>query len=294
MKESVNDYLQIIYKLSELILNDYQKLENLEKKGLKNSNKYQESLKHLNSLLEQEKKVYESCQANPFILRALLNQLNNGYSNETDFIVPKNKESLIHTRISLKANIYFTLAYQNKSPEIFMLFNKFDLFSSIHFESILLSLILFNNFLNNYPHSQLKKALVELTYRYSFIFPYIEDNIVYNDFSIPNELYSQIAFLQCEININDEIINNFKKQKFQQVKKYLKKNNINDSLYIFLIFYLKTLSFSLDTIFKTDIDKLINKSSINKQWKDDLKKQLRNEDVLKLVRNIFLKIKKEP
>ena len=136
MEENIGYYYQQIFKkifnISAMILEEY---HNLETKNIDSN-----SLNKLKNLLTQEQEYYKMIKTNPDLLNGLLHKIAYFNKKTVDFIIPKNPNSLIYARISLKLS---DLVNPNKSPEIFIVFNKFDLFSLIHYENILLALIFF-------------------------------------------------------------------------------------------------------------------------------------------------------
>lgn len=294
MEENIGLYYQQIFKkifnISAIILEEYQHLKELEKKGQKNSNEYIVHFNRLKTLLSQEQANYEAIKRNGEILNSLLHKIAYFNKNASDFIIPKNNNSLIYARMSLKLNELLTEIGQDKSPDIFILFNKFALFSQLHFENILLTLILLQDFLDTYPNSDLKDVLINITYKYAFMFPYIEDTIFKKSFTIPEELFSIINYFSSTQNISAEEITKHKARKFIQVKKYLSKNNSDATNYLFSLFYLRILSFELNDSIKNDMEEALKSAPFNKEIKGTIKRYLNKENPERLVRQIYFSI----
>lgn len=294
MKENSSYYYQLIFKkvfdISTMIFDEYQHLSNLEKARQKDTPEYESSFKKLKTLLEQEQEYYNSIKNNKEILNSLLHKIAYFNKNSNDFIISQNNNSLIYARISLKLNDLITEISQSKSPEIFYLFNKFELFSLIHFENTLLALIMFQNFLKVYHNPILQDILTSILYSYSFMFPYIENIVLKENFTIPQEMFSISEYFSDNINVPSDIISKYKNRRFQQIKKYMEKNNPGTNNYLFLLFYLKAISTSLDQNLTDDIDTLLNANGLYKETKNELKIFLHDEKPDKLIRKITFNI----
>lgn len=290
MEENTSYYYQLILKklfsISLSILNEYNILIILEKNGEKGKSDYQKHYETLQELLNKEKEFYNAIKSSKDILNALLKKIAYFNRNATDFIVPQTENYLVYTRISLKLNQFITDHNKNKSLEIFALFNRFDLFSLIHLENILMSLILLQRYLEKQPNAVLQDVLTSMTYNYSFMFPYIEESLISKKFNVPNDLYSISEFWQKEMGITDEEVRDFKERKFKQIKDYLRKNKVSNQDYLFLIFYLKALSRDIDGDLIKDIDDIIQKSGLNKALRQEIKGFINKEDTVQLVRKI--------
>lgn len=294
MEGNISYYYQLIFKkifsVSTEILNEYKKLAELERNGQKNSSYYAETLANLNELLKQEDNCYEAIKSNSELVNNLLHKIAYFNKNSNDFVIPKNSNSLVYCRMSLKLNDLLTKLNRNKSLDIFVLFGKFDLFSLLHFENVLLALILFRNYLNIYPTPLLEDSLTYTMYSYSFMFPYIEETILKDQFNLPNDIYSSVDYYGKSINISAEDITKYKRRKFQQIKKYMLKHTLGSNDYLFLLFYLKALSSSLDDELVQEFDELLKRLGISRDIKNVLRKYLQNEDATKLVRKVSFAI----
>lgn len=292
--ENISNYYQIIFKklfnISASILKEYRTLERLEKYEQKNSLEYEQHQKVLREYLAEEETIYATLQNKNDIIFSLLKKVAYFNKRATDFIIPQNDDSLIYTRISLKLNKALNNVNKNKSPQIYALFNKFDLFSLIHFECILLALILFNKFIKTNPDLVLKDILTTDLYSYSFMFPYIEDIILKNKFTLPDSLYSITEWLNEQTMVDKNDINIFKQKKFDQITSYMQKNNLNSLNYIFLLFYLKALSLSLDEDKTKEFEKLIKNSGLKKDTYPSLNLFIFGEDPTPLIRKISFNI----
>lgn len=289
MEENVNNYYQLIFKrlftISAALLNEYKQLEDLEKNNQKNSAEYIIHYQKFQEYKTKEESIYETLSTQPEIINSLLKKVAYFNKRATDFIVPTNTNNLIYTRISLKLGNCLSNFNKNKSPEVFALFNKFDIFSLMHFESIILALILFKQYCSEYPNSILNNILLSNLYSYSFMFPYVEDNIK-NNFTIPDNLYSATEWFISNTIVDQETITKFRSKKFDQVKNYMSKNSLNSLNYIFLLFYLK----ALDPEKTKEIDTLIKKSGLQKDTRHTLKEFIVSLDTTKLVRKISFAI----
>ena len=292
--ENISNYYQIIFKklfnISASILKEYRTLERLEKYEQKNSLEYEQHQKVLREYLAEEETIYATLQNKNDIIFSLLKKVAYFNKRATDFIIPQNDDSLIYTRISLKLNKALNNVNKNKSPQIYALFNKFDLFSLIHFECILLALILFNKFIKTNPDLVLKDILTTDLYSYSFMFPYIENIILKNKFTLPDSLYSITEWLNEQTMVDKNDINIFKQKKFDQITSYMQKNNLNSLNYIFLLFYLKALSLSLDEDKTKEFEKLIKNSGLKKDTYTSLNLFIFGEDPTPLIRKISFNI----
>lgn len=291
--ENISNYYQIIFKrlftISASIFEEYQILLTLEKSNKKNSNEYANHYKYLQELLATEKEVYESLKGQDDIVCGLLKKVAYFNKRAVDFIIPNNNNSLIYTRISLKLNDCLS-NIKSKSPEIFALLSKFDILSMQHFETLLLSLILFQKFLKTNPDLVLDDILKTDLYSYSFMFPYIEDIVLKNEFTIPEFLYSAYEWITQKTITKADAITNFKQKKFDQVTTYMKKNNLNALNYIFLLFYLKALSLNLDQKKTKDLEELIKKSGLKKDAYTSLMSFIFTEDSTSLIRKVSFNI----
>ena len=133
MEGNISYYYQLIFKkifsVSTEILNEYKKLAELERNGQKNSSYYAETLANLNELLKQEDNCYDAIKSNSELVNNLLHKIAYFNKNSNDFVIPKNSNSLVYCRMSLKLNDLLTKLNRNKSLDTFVLFGKFDLFS---------------------------------------------------------------------------------------------------------------------------------------------------------------------
>ena len=291
--ENISNYYQIIFKrlfnISANILEEYRFLLALEKNGNKACEEYNQHYKILKEHISAEKQVYESLRKNNDIIHGLLKKIAYFNKRATDFTIPKNDNSLIYTRMSLKLNNSLSDITKYKSPEVFALFNKFDLFSLIHFENVLFALILFKKFIRTNPDLVLEDILTTDLYSYSFMFPYIEDFLLKEDFTLPDHFYSITEWLN-EQTVVDISINTFKQKKFDQITNYMKKNNLSTINYIFLLFYLKALSLDLDEEKTKEIEELIKKSGLKKDASTSLTAFIYGEDPTSLIRKVSFNI----
>lgn len=292
--ENISNYYQVIFKrlfnISVNILEEYQILLELERRNKKNSNDYINHYKILEGYLEEEKGIYSSLKNKNEIIYALLKKVSYFNRHAKDFIIPTYDNSLIYTRISLKLNDCLNNIHKNASPEIYALFSKFDLFSLIHFESILFALILFQKYLNTNPDLVLSDIFSSSLYSYSFMFPFIEDVVFKSDFTTPELFYSITEWLSEQTIVNKDSINNFKQKKFDQIINYMKKNNLNTLNYIFLLFYLKALSLNLNEQKTAELEELIKKSGLKKDVYTSLISFILGEESTPLIRKVSFQI----
>ena len=290
MENNVNYYYQIIFKkifaISSKILAEYQNLATLEKSCQKGTQQYIEGFSKLDKLLEEEKRYYEAIQGDNAIINALLKKIAYFNKNAYDFVVSKNNNSLVYTRMSLKLGNYLSQLNINRSIEIFSLFNKADAYSELHFENVLMALITFKIFTQRYPDLVLQDFFIDCKYIYAFMFPYIERNIASNNFELPECVYSIIDFLKYGSNISDEDITNYQFRKFQQIKKYLYKNGATWQDRLFLIFYLNVLNKECNNSLADEMVEVIERANIKNNWKNNLQDYWQNEDITRLIRKI--------
>ena len=291
--ENISNYYQIIFKrlfnISANILEEYRFLLAVEKNNNKSSEEYNKHYKILNELIKAEKQIYKSLKDNSDIIHALLKKIAYFNKNAIDFTIPKNNNSLIYTRMSLNLSSSLSDITKYKSPQIFALFNRFDLISLIHFENILFSLILFKKFLQTNPDLVLEDILITDLYSFSFMFPYIEDILLKEKFNLPPYFYSISEWLSKKTTTYNSI-NTFKQKKFDQITNYMKKNNLNTLNYIFLLFYLKSLSLNLDKKKTQELKELIKKSGLKKETSQLLTSFVFGEDPTPLIRKVSLNI----
>lgn len=287
MENNANYYYQLIFKrlfsLAEDILNEYRNLTNLAKQNLKDSEPYKTGIQRLKKLIMEEDTCYSVIQNDNVMLGILLKKIAYFNKNAIDFIIPQNTNSQIYTRISLKLSKAISRLNSGKSIEIFSLFNKFDIFSLIHFETLLMSLIIFQNFLDKQENLVLQDLFDEALYGYSFMFPYIEEILISNDFKVPSVVYSTVDFFKTGSYVTEEDIKTFKERKSQQIKRYINKNNVNSLNYAFLLFYLKAMG-------NNDLNALIKRSSITAISKESLQEYFESENMQRLVRKVRLEV----
>ena len=68
------------------------------------------------------------------------------------------------------------------------------------------------------------------------------------------------------------------------------KHTLGSNDYLFLLFYLKALSSSLDDELVQEFDELLKRLGISRDIKNVLRKYLQNEDATKLVRKVSFAI----
>lgn len=276
-----------IFSISNQILDEYLNLLNLEKSGKKNSPEYTATYNKLCNLLEQEKSYYEVISKDSEVARSLLQKISYFNKKSIDFIIPQNNSSLIYSRMSLKLGDILKDLNERKSLQIFVLFEKMDLYSLVHYENILLALILFSRFTTTLEDSVFSNILLTNIYLYSFMFPYIENLILSNQFLLPKELYSSSNYLASINNVSAEELDKQRNRKFQQVENYITKNSIAFYNYMFLIFYLKALKIDEKLDLKDIVQKL-GEFGIEKSIQKEMLQSLNNTDQSGIIRRLSL------
>lgn len=281
MLERSNFYYQAIFKklfsIGKDILEQYQVLMTLEMQNQKDSSQYQQGISKLMKLIKEEESYYELLKTDRSIINILLRKLIYFNKNSNDFIIPKNDNSKTYTRMSLQLGKAITTESEGKAIEVFSAYNKLDMFNLLHFETIILALILFKTYITN--KDSLNFLFLENLYNRSYMFPYVEEIMLANRLFTPEFLYSLVDVYSYNTNVSDDEITTYKNKRAEQLKTFLEKTPTDTTNYVFLLFYLKALD-------SPNWQELIDNCILPKEDKEDLEFYLRNKNVSKLVRSI--------
>lgn len=277
-----NNVLKKLIALASNTLDNYKKLEDLESSN--NYSSLTSTLEELKQTIENEDLYYIKLANDKDLILALLKKLEYFNSSSNDFALIQSENNQIYTRISLKLNEIVTEILKAKSPQMFNTSSKFEIYSQFHFENLILTLILFEMFLQKNPSIISKKSFINMKGTFSFMFPYVEHYLLSNDLNIPKELISTIDCLKTNIK-NAFEISLIAQIKFEQIKSYLEKNKLSLLEILYLIFYMKILTYYNNSLLD-NLNNIIANIDIDNQLKDLIKNFISDVDISKHVQKL--------
>ena len=278
----LNNVLKKLIALASNTLDNYKKLEDLESSN--NYSSLTSTLEELKQTIENEDLYYIKLANDKDLILALLKKLEYFNSSSNDFALIQSENNQIYTRISLKLNEIITEILKAKSPQMFNTSSKFEIYSQFHFENLILTLILFEMFLQKNPSIISKKSFINMKGTFSFMFPYVEHYLLSNDLNIPKELISTIDCLKTNIK-NAFEISLIAQIKFEQIKSYLEKNKLSLLELLYLIFYMKILTYYNNSLLD-NLNNIIANIDIDNQLKDLIKNFISDVDISKHVQKL--------
>lgn len=278
----LNNVLKKLVALASNTLDNYKKLEDLESSN--NYSSLTSTLKELKQAIENEDLYYIKLANDKDLILALLKKLEYFNCSSNDFALIQSENNQIYTRISLKLNEIITEILKAKSPQMFNTSSKFEIYSQFHFENLILTLILFEMFLQKNPSIISKKSFINMKGTFSFMFPYVEHYLLSNDLNIPKELISTIDCLKTNIK-NAFEISLIAQIKFEQIKSYLEKNKLSLLEILYLIFYMKILTYYNNSLLD-NLNNIIANIDIDNQLKDLIKNFISDVDISKHVQKL--------
>ncbi len=278
----LNNVLKKLVALASNTLDNYKKLEDLESSN--NYSSLTSTLEELKQAIENEDLYYIKLANDKDLILALLKKLEYFNSSSNDFALIQSENNKIYTRISLKLNEIVTEILKAKSPQMFNTSSKFEIYSQFHFENLILTLILFEMFLQKNPSIISKKSFINMKGTFSFMFPYVEHYLLSNDLNIPKELISTIDCLKTNIK-NAFEISLIAQIKFEQIKSYLEKNKLSLLEILYLIFYMKILAYYNNSLLD-NLNNIIANIDIDNQLKDLIKNFISDVDISKHVQKL--------
>lgn len=278
----LNNVLKKLVALASNTLDNYKKLEDLESSN--NYSSLTSTLEELKQAIENEDLYYIKLANDKDLILALLKKLEYFNSSSNDFALIQSENNKIYTRISLKLNEIVTEILKAKSPQMFNTSSKFEIYSQFHFENLILTLILFEMFLQKNPSIISKKSFINMKGTFSFMFPYVEHYLLSNDLNIPKELISTIDCLKTNIK-NAFEISLIAQIKFEQIKSYLEKNKLSLLEILYLIFYMKILTYYNNSLLD-NLNNIITNIDIDNQLKDLIKNFISDVDISKHVQKL--------
>ena len=278
----LNNVLKKLVALASNTLDNYKKLEDLESSN--NYSSLTSTLEELKQAIENEDLYYIKLANDKDLILALLKKLEYFNSSSNDFALIQSENNQIYTRISLKLNEIITEILKAKSPQMFNTSSKFEIYSQFHFENLILTLILFEMFLQKNPSIISKKSFINMKGTFSFMFPYVEHYLLSNDLNIPKELISTIDCLKTNIK-NAFEISLIAQIKFEQIKSYLEKNKLSLLELLYLIFYMKILTYYNNSLLD-NLNNIIANIDIDNQLKDLIKNFISDVDISKHVQKL--------
>lgn len=278
----LNNVLKKLVALASNTLDNYKKLEDLESSN--NYSSLTSTLEELKQTIENEDLYYIKLANDKDLILALLKKLEYFNSSSNDFTLIQSENNQIYTRISLKLNEIITEILKAKSPQMFNTSSKFEIYSQFHFENLILTLILFEMFLQKNPSIISKKSFINMKGTFSFMFPYVEHYLLSNDLNIPKELISTIDCLKTNIK-NAFEISLIAQIKFEQIKSYLEKNKLSLLELLYLIFYMKILTYYNNSLLD-NLNNIIANIDIDNQLKDLIKNFISDVDISKHVQKL--------
>lgn len=278
----LNNVLKKLVALASNTLDNYKKLEDLESSN--NYSSLTSTLKELKQAIENEDLYYIKLANDKDLILALLKKLEYFNNSSNDFALIQSENNQIYTRISLKLNEIITEILKAKSPQMFNTSSKFEIYSQFHFENLILTLILFEMFLQKNPSIISKKSFINMKGTFSFMFPYVEHYLLSNDLNIPKELISTIDCLKTNIK-NAFEISLIAQIKFEQIKSYLEKNKLSLLEILYLIFYMKILAYYNNSLLD-NLNNIIANIDIDNQLKDLIKNFISDVDISKHVQKL--------
>ena len=278
----LNNVLKKLVALASNTLDNYKKLEDLESSN--NYSSLTSTLEELKQAIENEDLYYIKLANDKDLILALLKKLEYFNCSSNDFALIQSENNQIYTRISLKLNEIITEILKAKSPQMFNTSSKFEIYSQFHFENLILTLILFEMFLQKNPSIISKKSFINMKGTFSFMFPYVEHYLLSNDLNIPKELISTIDCLKTNIK-NAFEISLIAQIKFEQIKSYLEKNKLSLLEILYLIFYMKILTYYNNSLLD-NLNNIIANIDIDNQLKDLIKNFISDVDISKHVQKL--------
>lgn len=278
----LNNVLKKLVALASNTLDNYKKLEDLESSN--NYSSLTSTLEELKQAIENEDLYYIKLANDKDLILALLKKLEYFNCSSNDFALIQSENNQIYTRISLKLNEIITEILKAKSPQMFNTSSKFEIYSQFHFENLILTLILFEMFLQKNPSIISKKSFINMKGTFSFMFPYVEHYLLSNDLNIPKELISTIDCLKTNIK-NAFEISLIAQIKFEQIKSYLEKNKLSLLEILYLIFYMKILAYYNNSLLD-NLNNIIANIDIDNQLKDLIKDFISDVDISKHVQKL--------
>lgn len=278
----LNNVLKKLVALASNTLDNYKKLEDLESSN--NYSSLTSTLEELKQAIENEDLYYIKLANDKDLILALLKKLEYFNCSSNDFALIQSENNQIYTRISLKLNEIITEILKAKSPQMFNTSSKFEIYSQFHFENLILTLILFEMFLQKNPSIISKKSFINMKGTFSFMFPYVEHYLLSNDLNIPKELISTIDCLKTNIK-NAFEISLIAQIKFEQIKSYLEKNKLSLLELLYLIFYMKILPYYNNSLLD-NLNNIIANIDIDNQLKDLIKNFISDVDISKHVQKL--------
>ena len=278
----LNNVLKKLIALASNTLDNYKKLEDLESSN--NYSSLTSTLEELKQAIENEDLYYIKLANDKDLILALLKKLEYFNSSSNDFALIQSENNKIYTRISLKLNEIVTEILKAKSPQMFNTSSKFEIYSQFHFENLILTLILFEMFLQKNPSIISKKSFINMKGTFSFMFPYVEHYLLSNDLNIPKELISTIDCLKTNIK-NAFEISLIAQIKFEQIKSYLEKNKLSLLEILYLIFYMKILAYYNNSLLD-NLNNIIANIDIDNQLKDLIKNFISDVNISKHVQKL--------
>ncbi len=278
----LNNVLKKLVALASNTLDNYKKLEDLESSN--NYSSLTSTLEELKQAIENEDLYYIKLANDKDLILALLKKLEYFNNSSNDFALIQSENNQIYTRISLKLNEIITEILKAKSPQMFNTSSKFEIYSQFHFENLILTLILFEMFLQKNPSIISKKSFINMKGTFSFMFPYVEHYLLSNDLNIPKELISTIDCLKTNIK-NAFEISLIAQIKFEQIKSYLEKNKLSLLEILYLIFYMKILAYYNNSLLD-NLNNIIANIDIDNQLKDLIKNFISDVDISKHVQKL--------
>lgn len=278
----LNSVLKKLVALASNTLDNYKKLEDLESSN--NYSSLTSTLEELKQAIENEDLYYIKLANDKDLILALLKKLEYFNNSSNDFALIQSENNQIYTRISLKLNEIITEILKAKSPQMFNTSSKFEIYSQFHFENLILTLILFEMFLQKNPSIISKKSFINMKGTFSFMFPYVEHYLLSNDLNIPKELISTIDCLKTNIK-NAFEISLIAQIKFEQIKSYLEKNKLSLLELLYLIFYMKILAYYNNSLLD-NLNNIIANIDIDNQLKDLIKDFISDVDISKHVQKL--------
>jgi len=194
-KECVNSLLNISYSIYDSYLN----LVELDNKGLKENYEYQRIINNLKTTIYLEESLYEKLGDNPIVLQSFIDYIINpedswDLGNELTIVLNDNIKELIRTRVYLK----IIDKRQQNSYKVKISYDKeiMDEFNgliniSLNVKKDLINTILriLNLYLNDNKYESIFNKLNNIKYNLGFIYSFVEDELINNDFVINKNFY---------------------------------------------------------------------------------------------------------
>jgi len=194
-KECVNSLLNISYSIYDSYLN----LVELDNKGLKENYEYQRIINNLKTTIYLEESLYEKLGDNPIVLQSFIDYIINpedswDLGNELTIVLNDNIKELIRTRVYLK----IIDKRQQNSYKVKISYDKeiMDEFNgliniSLNVKKDLINTILriLNLYLNDNKYESIFNKLNNIKYNIEFIYSFVEDELINNDFVINKNFY---------------------------------------------------------------------------------------------------------